>query len=166
MKNALWMLIAVCLLIGSAGDVRSADGGDKKPEASPGPVKEETASADSNKLDGAATQYLKKQRSINSELVAAYRELHRYNNPDKTSRGVNMADIVDQESALRETRRQEQATRNKKTETEERINSLQKDVENLKQDLLKHYNGKLPKHVSDAWQTEEGYAAYLISKHK
>jgi len=167
MKNVFRVLVIFCLLVGFAGNVPAADGTDKKPgDAGPAStaVKGSGGPAAGGGFDETTTQYLKKQRSINSELVATHRELYKYNNPEKTPKGMSMADIVDQENATRQAREQEQATRNKKANAEEKIRQLEKDYENLKQDLLKHYNGKLPKNVSDAWQTEEGYAAYLISK--
>lgn len=167
MKNVFRVLVIFCLLVGFAGTVSAADGADKKPgEAGPAPtaVKGSGGPAGAGGFDDTAAQYLKKQRSINSELVATHRELYKYNNPEKTPKGMSMADIVDQESSAREAKAQEQATRSKKASAEEKIRRLEKDYENLKQDMLKHYNGQLPKNVSDAWQTEEGYAAYLISK--
>ena len=151
------MLIVFCLLIGSAGNTLAAEST---------PVKEEKASAENSKFDETTTQYLKKFRSINSELVAAHRELYNYNHPDNTSPGIDMAEILNQKNASREAREHEQTIRDKKNKTEERIRVLQKDAENLKLDMLKYYNGKLPKHVSDAWKNEEGYTAYLISKNK
>jgi len=169
MKNALLMLIALCLLIGFADNTPAAGSEDKKTgemKSGSTAIKEKNVPAENSKFDETTTQYLKKFRSINSELVAAHRELYRYNNPERTPKGINMADIMDQESTSREAREREQTVSGKKAGTEEKISKLQKDVENLKQDMLKHYNGKPPKHVSDAWQTEEGYTAYLISKYK
>jgi hypothetical protein len=167
MKNIFRVLIVFCLVIGFAGNVLAADSADKKP-GDTGPastaIKGSGGSAAAGGFDETTTQYLKKQRSINSELVATHRELYKYNNPEKTPKGMSMADIVDQESSARQAKEQERATRNKKADAEEKIRKLEKDYENLKQDLLKHYNGQLPRNVSDAWQTEEGYAAYLISK--
>jgi len=169
MKNTLLALMVFCFLIGFAGNTLAAGNDGNKPEemkSKSSPAKEEKASTETIKFDEATTQYLKKQRSINSELVASHRELYKYNNPEKTPKGISMADIIDQESSSRETRKQEQTVNIKKIQAEEKISSLQKDVESLKQDMLRYYNGKLPKHVSDAWQTEEGYTAYLISKTK
>jgi len=169
MKNVFRVLVVLCLLIGFAAVVSGADGPDKKPgEAGPSStaVKGSGAPAAGGGFDETTTQCLKKQRSINSELVAAHREVYKYNNPVKTPKGMSMADIVDQESSGREAREQEQTARSRNAEAEERIRKLEKDYQNLRQDLLKHYNGQLPKNVSDAWQTEEGYAAYLISKAK
>lgn len=169
MKNTLRVWMAFCLLIGFAGNALAADSKENKAgetQSKSGPVTGEKASAENIKFDETTTQCLKKLRSINSELVAAHRELYNYNNPEKTTKGISMADILNQESASREAKEQEQTLRSKKARTEEKISNLQKDVEKLKQDLLKHYNGELPKHVSDAWQTEEGYTAYKISKIK
>ncbi|OPY00092.1 MAG: hypothetical protein A4E60_02476 [Syntrophorhabdus sp. PtaB.Bin047] len=169
MMNVFRVLVILCLLMGFAGIVSAADGADKKPagtEPAPTAVPGGSATVAGGGFDEATTQYLKKQRSINSELVAAHREVYKYNNPVKTPKGMSMADIVDQESSVREAREQEQTARNRKVDAEERIRKLEKDYQNLRQDLLKHYNGQLPKKVSDAWQTEEGYAAYLISKTK
>ncbi len=169
MKNALLVLMVFCLSIGFAGNTLGAGNDGSKPEemkSKSSPAKEEKASTENSRFDEATTQYLKKQRSINSELVAAHRELYRYNNPERRPKGISMADIVDQESSSREAKKQEQAVNINKIKTEEKISGLQKDMDNLKQDMLKYYNGKLPKHVSDAWQTEEGYTSYLISKTK
>jgi len=163
MKNTLWILVVFGLLMGPAvnSPAETRDG-----EKGAGPAGEQKSSSESGKFDAATTQYLKKQRSINSDLVAAHRELYNYNNPDRSARGISMGNILDQENASREARQQEQATRGKKADAERRIDSLRKDLENLKADLLKHYNGTLPRPVSDAWQTEEGYATYLISKYR
>lgn len=169
MMNVFRVLVILCLLMGFAGIVSAADGADKKPAGTgpaPTAVPGGSAPAAGGGFDEATTQYLKKQRSINSELVAAHREVYKYNNPVKTPKGMSMADIVDQESSTRQAREQEEAARGRKADAEERIRKLEKDYENLKQELLKHHNGQLPKNVSNAWQTEEGYAAYLISKTK
>ncbi len=166
MNRALWMLVTFFLLMWSAGYVTAADDRGKTPQAGSGPVKDKKAGAERNGFDETAAQYLKKQRSINAELVAAHREVYKYNNPVRTPKGISMDDIVDQEGSARQAREEEQTARSKKASAEERITRLEKDIENLKQDLLKHYNGKLPKNVSDAWQTEEGYTAYLISRTK
>ena len=169
MKNVLWVLMVFCMLIGFAGNTFAADSkGNKAGETKQGsgPAREEKAPAEGIMFDEATTQYLKKFRSINSELVDAHRELYKYNNPERTPQGINMGDILNQEGAAREAKEQQRATTNRKAETEEKIRSLQKDARDLKQELLKHYNGKLPKHVSDAWQTEEGYTAYKISRIK
>ncbi len=169
MKNALWILLAFCLLIGFTGNAHAADSKENKAEetgSNPVPVKGEKASAEGIGFDEKTAQYLKKLRSINSQLVDAHRELYKYNNPERAPQGINMGDILNQEGAAREAKEQKQATTNRKAETEEKIRSLQKDARDLKQELLRHYNGKLPKNVSDAWQTEEGYTAYKISKIK
>jgi hypothetical protein len=169
MKNVLRVFVVFCLLIGFAGALSAADSAEKKPAGTASgstAVPGGSAPAAGGGFDEATTQYLKKQRSINSELVAAHREVYKYSNPVKTPKGMSMADIVDQESSTRQAREQEEAARGRKVDAEERIRKLEKDYENLKQELLKHHNGQLPKNVSNAWQTEEGYAAYLISKTK
>ena len=163
MKNALWMLIIFCVLTGFEGNMHAAD---VKEEIKSAPIKDEKASTGTGKFDETTKQYLKKLRSLNAELVATHRELHNYNNPDKSTKGINMGDILNQESASREAKKQQQTVKTKKADAEERINNLQKDVANLKIDLIKYYNGKLPKNVSDALQTEENYTAYLISRNK
>lgn len=169
MKKIYRVLVVFCLVIGFAGTVWAADGADKKPAGTgpaPTTVTGGSTPAAGGGFDEATTQYLKRQRSINSELVAAHREVYRYNNPDRTPKGMSITDIVDQESSARQAREQEQTARTRKADAEERIRRLEKDYQNLRQDLLKYYNGQLPKNVSDAWQTEEGYAAYLISRAK
>ncbi len=66
------------------------------------PVKEEKLPAKTSKgssaFDETTTQYLKKFRSINSELVAAHQDLYRYNNPDKSNKGINLDEILNQEA--------------------------------------------------------------------
>ena len=163
MKNALLALIVFFLFIGFEFNTYAADG---KEEIKSIPVKEEKRTTETGKFDETTKQYLKKLRGLNAELVATHRELHNYNNPDKSTKGINMGDILNQESASRETKKQEQTLKSKKAEAEERISNLRKEVANLKIDLLKYYNGKLPKNVSDALQTEENYTAYLISRNK
>lgn len=169
MKNAFRMLIALCLLIVPVGNTFSADGeGNKTGEIkqTTGPVKEEKTPAGSSAFDETTTQYLKKFRSLNSELVAAHRDLQKYSTPERDQKSISMADLLDQQSAANEARQQKQTKMTKKAGAEEKIGKLQKEIENLKLDLIKYYNGKLPKHVSDAWRTEEGYTAYLISRIK
>jgi hypothetical protein len=169
MKIALFALLIFGLFIGCVPCVYSWDDNtsnspDKK--VSPvvegkTPVKKSTAA-----YDEVTTQSLKKFRSINSELVAAHQEIYRLENPDKTTKGLDMRDLFDEQNINREKKQQEQSAQNKKNAAEEKIKSLQNDAEKLKTDLEKHYKGTLPKNVEDAWQTEQNYTDYRISKFK
>lgn len=170
MKNTLCLLIIFGLLIGFAGGVYAWEGDagrspDVKPVAGNGekaPVK----AAGSVQFDETTMQYLKKFRSINSELVGAHQELYRYNNPDLARKGLDLENILDQQGAARQLRTHEEIVREKKAKLEEKISSLQKDAEKLKTDLTRYHKGELPKNVSDAWKTEEDYTEYRISKYR
>ncbi len=167
MKNTLFGVIILGLLIGFTSNAPAEDRDPgKSPDVKSSPAGEEKTQAKSNAFDETTTQYLKRFRSINSELVAAHRELYKYNNPDRSSKGINLGEILNQEGTVREARQEEQAVHVRKARTEEKISSLQKDAENLKMDLIKYYNGNLPKNVSDAWQNEQNYTEYLISKNR
>ncbi len=171
MKNTLFLLIIFGLLIGSAGNMYAGDGdaGKSSDASSQNLVKEEKlpakTSTGSSAFDETTTQCLKKFRSINSELVAAHQDLYRYNNPDKSNKGINLDGILNQDKD-RDMITQEQITQNKKARAEEQISNLQKTAEDLKNNLIKHYNGNMPKNVSDAWKTEQEYTEYRISKIK
>ena len=169
MKDTLLILMAFALLIASAGNIHAWDGGPpgKAPDTASNPAgdgKTPAAKSASSPFDETTTQYLKKFRAINSELVAAHRELYRYNNPDKTTKGINLEEIVNQQGAIKEAQRQEQVMQSKKASVEEKISSLKKDAGNLREDLVKYYQGNLPKNVSDAWQNEQNYTEFLISR--
>lgn len=170
MKNTLLLLIICGLLIGSAGSLYAGeDGAGKPPDVKSSPVKEEKTpvkASGSAQFDETTTQYLKKFRGMNSELVAAHQELYRYNNPDRSTKGLNLENILDQQGAARDLRTQEDVIRARKVKLEEKINSLQRDAEKLRTDLTGYYKGKLPKNVSDAWKTEEDYTEYRISKYR
>ncbi|MBP1748284.1 MAG: hypothetical protein H6Q52_823 [Deltaproteobacteria bacterium] len=171
MKNTLFMLIIFGLLIGFTGNAPAWDGdAGKSQDGKASPAREEKGSvktsAGSNSFDETTTQYFKKFRSINSELVAAHQELYKYNNPDKSTKGLSLDEFLNQEGTVREMKTQGQITQNKKARTEEKISGLQKDAEDLKNDLIKYYKGKLPKNVSDAWKTEQDYTEYRIAKYK
>lgn len=158
MKNILFFLVIFGLLagIGDNAFAWEANAGGKAP----------AESSTANGPDETAAQYLKKFRGINSDLVAAYEELNRYNNPDMSSRGINLDEILNQEGVVRDTRKHEQTIQSKKARVEEKINSLHKEAEGLNNDLVRHYNGKVPKKVSDAWKTENDYTEYRISKYR
>lgn len=171
MKNTLFGLIVLGLLIGITSNATAGDKDPgKSPDVKPSPVGQEKTpvkSSAGSAFDETATQYLKKFRSINSEIVAAHREIYKYNNPDLSNKGVNLGEIMkNQETMARDARQKEETLRDNKARAEEKITSLQKDAESLKVDLIKQYNGKLPKNVSDAWQTEQNYTEYLISKYR
>lgn len=167
MKDSLFVLIVFAVLIGSAVNIHAWDGGALGKDAVSNPAGEGKAPAAkpaSSPFDETTAQYLKKFRAINSELVAACRELHRYNNPDKTAKGINLEDIVNQQGAVKEARRYEQEMQSKKASVEEKIGSLKKDAENLREDLVKYFHGNVPKNVFDAWQNEQNYTEFLISR--
>ncbi|MEN6318179.1 MAG: hypothetical protein ABFD82_05440 [Syntrophaceae bacterium] len=168
MKKALWMLIVFGLLIGFEADIFAQDTTDKKPdETKSNAVKEKNASTASGAFDETATQYLAKLRSIDRELVDAHRALANYNNPQRNQNlGLPMDEILSSDGGSRGKFAEKQTLQSNIVRTEDKIKSLQKDVENLKLDVLKHYNGKMPKNVSDAWKSEEDFTAYLISKTK
>ncbi|MDD4197660.1 MAG: hypothetical protein PHT96_14820 [Syntrophorhabdaceae bacterium] len=171
MRNTPSLLIIFMLLIGPSGNLLAWEGdAGKSPDGRPGAAREEKASARSttgaSQFDETTTQYLKKFRSINSELVAAHEELYRYNNPDRSSRGLSLEEILKQQGAASDRKMQEQMIENKKVKVEERISGLQKDAENLKADLARYHNGNVPKNVSDAWKTEQDFTEYRISKYK
>ena len=168
MKKALWMVIVFGLFIGLEATIFAQDATDKKPEETKSSqVKEKNASAASGAFDETAKQYLAKLRSIDKELVDAHRALANYNNPQRNQNlGLPMDEILTSDGGAREKFAEKQTLRNNIARTEDKIKSLQKDVENLKLDALKHYNGRMPKNVSDAWKSEEDFTAYLISKTK
>ncbi|MBP7527196.1 MAG: hypothetical protein KA801_04690 [Syntrophorhabdaceae bacterium] len=168
MKKALWMVIVFGLLIGFEANIFAQDATDKKPEETrSNPVREQNASAASGAFDETAKQYLAKLRSIDKELVDAHRALANYNNPQRNQNlGLPMDEILTSDGGAREKFAEKQTLRNNIARTEDKIKSLQKDVENLKLDALKHYNGRMPKNMSDAWKSEEDFTAYLISKTK
>jgi hypothetical protein len=168
MKKALWMMIVFGLLIGFEADIFAQDTMDKKPEETKSnPVKESNASAASGAFDETAKQYLAKLRSIDRELVDAHRALANYNNPQRNQNlGLPMDEILSSDGGSREKFAEKQTLQSNIARTEDKIKNLQRDVENLKLDVLKHYNGKMPKNVSDAWKSEEDFTAYLISKTK
>ena len=154
MKNILFLITIFACLVGFAGILPAWEGDTGKSPANTGAAP----------FDETTAQYLRKFRSTNSELVAAYQELNRYNNPDRTTKGLNLDDFLDQQGAARELRTREQVLQDKKARMEAKINELQKAADNIKNDLIKYHNGKLPKNVSDAWRTEEDYTEYRISK--
>lgn len=169
MKNTWFTLLIFGFLIGLATCAHAWDGDvGKSPDAKSSPVKEEKAPAkkSTSAFDETTTQYLKKFRSINSALVAAHQDLYRYENPDKSTKGLDLRDVFSEDKLGREKKEQEQTAQNKKTMLEDKIKSLQKDAENLRADLEKHYKGNVPKNVADAWQTEQDYTDYRISKYK
>ncbi len=168
MKKALWMVIVFGLLIGFEANILAQDATDKKPEETKSnQVKEKNASAASGAFDETAKQYLAKLRSIDKELVDAHRALANYNNPQRNQNlGLPMDEILSSDGGSREKFAEKQTLRNNIARTEDKIKSLQKDIENLKLDAFKNYNGKMPKNVSDAWKSEEDFTAYLISKTK
>lgn len=168
MKKALWMIIVFGLLIGFEADIFAQDTTDKKPEDTKSNlVKEKNVPTASGAFDETAKQYLAKLRSVDRELVDAHRALANYNNPQRNQNlGLPMDEILTSDGGAREKFAEKQTLRDKIARTEDKIKDLQKDVENLKLDALKHYNGKMPKNVSDAWKSEEDFTAYLISKTK
>jgi len=169
MKNTWSTLLIFGLLIGFATCAHAWDSdAGKSPDVKPSPVKEEKAPAkkSTSAFDETTTQYLKKFRSINSALVSAHLELYRYENPDKSTKGIDFRDVLSEGQASREKKQQEQTVQNKKTTLEEKIKSLQKDAENLRTDLEKYYKGNVPKNVADAWQTEQDYTDYRVTKYK
>ncbi len=117
-------------------------------------------------LDDVTTQSLKKFRSINSEMVAAHQEIYRIENPDRSTRGIDFRDVLNEEKVNREKKEQEQSAQGRKNMLEEKIKSLQKDADKLWADLEKHYKGNVPKNVADVWKTEQDYTDYRISKFK
>jgi len=153
-KNILILIAIFACLAGFAGSLPAWEGNTDKSPANTG----------TSPFDETTAQYLKKFRGINSELVAAYQELNRYNNPDRSTKGLSLEDFLDQQGVARELKTREQLLQDKKAGVETRISELQKTAENLKNDLIKYHNGKLPKNVSDAWKTEEDYTEYRISK--
>ena len=84
-------------------------------------------------------------------------------NPRK---GWILRDVFNEDTLGREKKQQEQTAQNKKAMMEDKIKSLQKDAENLWTDLEKYYKGNVPKNVAAAWQTEQDYTDYRISKYK
>ena len=167
MKKTLQMLIVLCLLIGPAGNILAADDRDKKPEeerSKSTPAKAEKTSAESNKFDEKTKEYLKKFRSLNAELLNAHRSLSNYNNLEKTQKSRAMTELQYRDTVSRELAEEGQTIINSRAKAEDRIRELQKNVEDLKNDLLKYYNGKLPKNVSEAWRTEEGFYNYQLSR--
>jgi hypothetical protein len=169
MKNTWSILLIFGLLIGFATCVHAWDGDvGKSPDAKSTPAKEDKTPAkkSTSAFDETTTQYLKKFRSINSALVAAHQDLYRYENPDKSTRGIDLRDVLNEDKLGREKKEQEQSAQNKKAMLEEKIKSLQKDAENLRTDLEKYYKGNVPKNVADVWQTEQDYTDYRVSKYK
>ena len=154
MKNILILIAIFACLVGFAGSLPAWEGNTDKSPANTG----------TSPFDETTAQYLKKFRGINSELVTAYQELNRYNSPDRSTKGLSLEDFLDQQGVARELKTREQLLQDKKAGVEARIGELQKAAENLKNDLIKYHNGKLPKNVSDAWKTEEDYTEYRISK--
>ena len=144
MKKTFLVFIVLCLFSGFSGYVFAA----------------------SDQFDDTTRQYLSDIRKANRELVAAHRELHNYNKPDRGPKRTSIGDILNQQEAQREAKRQEEEAMSKKASAEGRIDSLRKEIETLKQGLLKHHNGQLPQDVSSALQTDEGYTAHLISRIK
>jgi hypothetical protein len=153
-KNILILIAVFACLVGFAGILPAWEGNTDKSPANTG----------ASPFDESTAQYLKKFRGINSELVAAYQELNRYNNPDRSTKGVSLEDLLDQQSVAQASKNREQVLQDKKAGVEARIGELQKAAQNLKSDLIKYHSGKLPKNVSDAWKTEEDYTEYRISK--
>lgn len=169
MKNTWSILLVFGLIIGSAAHARAWDNNVGNPaNVKPAPAREEKAPAKkpAGAFDETAAQYLKKFRGVNASLVAAHEEVYRIENPDRSTKGMDMRNIFDEQKAGREKKEQEQSTQNKKATLEEKIKSLQKDAENLWADLEKHYKGSVPKNVADAWKTEQDYTDYRISKYR
>lgn len=167
MKKTLQMLIVLCLLIGPTGIAFAADDKDKKPEETKSqstPVKAEKTSAESGKFDERTKEYLKKFRSLNAELLNAHRSLSNYNNLEKTQKSRVMTELQYRDTVSRGLAEEGQNIINGRAKTEDRIRELQQNVEDLKNDLIKYYNGKLPKNVSEAWRTEEGFYNYQLSR--
>ncbi len=162
-KNILSVLIVFCFVAGFAGNLSAWEGA----AGSPSDTKSKSGTASGSGMSDETTmQYFKKFRSINSELVAAHQELHKLNNPDLTSKGMNLEDIMNQGGAARDKQRQEDLLKAKKVQVEDKITNLLKDRENLKADLTKYYGGNLPPSVSSAWKTEEDYTEYRVSKYR
>ena len=160
-KNILSFLIIFCFVAGLAGSLNAWQGAPstdtkRKPGAAPG----------MSQFDETATQYLKRLRSLNADLVAAHQEQYKYMYPDTTGKGMNLDDIMSQQDAARDKQRQDDMLRSNKSRVEDKINALLKDRENLKEELTKHYGGTLPSNVASAWKMEEDYTEYRISKYR
>ena len=169
MKNTWFILLISCIAAGCAVKAYAWDGDiGKSPDVKPGPAKEGKAPVKKSMgaFDETTAQYFKKFRGINSGLVAAHEELYRIDNPDRSTRGLDMRDLFDEQKTGREKKEQERAAQNRKAVLEEKIKGLQKDTENLWADLERYYKGSVPKNVADTWKTEQDYTDYRISKYK
>ncbi|MHB8109334.1 MAG: hypothetical protein ACYDHW_04785 [Syntrophorhabdaceae bacterium] len=153
MKSMVWIIVILGIFIVFAGTANAAD--------------PSSASSTSNlQLDEPTKQFFKKHRSLDSELIEAHRDLYRYNNPEYGQKNLNLEDLINQEGLARRAREEQETVEMKKKKTEEKIKVLQKSINDLQQELVKYYNGKVPQYVSDSWKTEDDYTAYVISKIK
>ena len=168
MKKPSCILITFALFIGFGGTLLAGDSNANKPQvimSQATPIKENNLPVESNKPDDIQKQYLERLSNINLELKKAYITLLLNVRQTRLQHERTMLELGYRGSIPHDVEARGQEIKDEEIRTEDKKTNLERDKANLKLDVLKYYNGKLPEWLSRKWQEEESSHSNYVDEH-
>lgn len=125
-------------------------------------AKQEVSPVDDKNSDELQKQYFDKLWHINMAIKDEHFNQRMLSIQNKSHHKKVMLELNYRGRIPHDVEMEGQELKDRDMRTKEKINNLEREKENLKLDVLKYYNGKMPKWLLGRWQEEESrYNKYM-----